>query len=247
LLFDATPSPEGGNPVLTPSGSAIGRLEIGQTQNAEILQAGETQRYTFFGNSGDKVSIVANLDPADPASTLNPYLELQAPSGDLVASNDDYWRGARDALIRDYTLPFTGVYTVYVKSADALGTGKYLISLSRGFTLRDVLRGQALPDQANPQRLETLGAREVWFISLEAGDRLTVIVETVDRASGFDPMLEVVDEGGNSLGFDDSSGEGNDAFLADIPISQTGTYLIYVAARNNASVGDYRLWWARTR
>lgn len=218
-----------------------GRLEIGETRTGEITQPGEIHRFTFFGGAEEVVSIGMNLDPAQ-AGTLNPYLELQAPNGSIVAQNDSFLPNVLDALIGQFELPATGVYTLYAKSRDGAGTGRYLISVSDGFTLRDVERGVAAENLPNEQSLETLGQRDVWTIMVQEGDLVSVAVEVVDRTSGFNVMAELVAPNGESW-FDDDGGAENDAFLDKIEAPITGEYVIHIAANNNASTGAYRLWW----
>ncbi|MBZ0306976.1 MAG: hypothetical protein K8I82_12975, partial [Anaerolineae bacterium] len=150
-----------------------GRLEMGESRAGEITQAGEVHRFTFFGAAHEVISLAMNSDPSSPG-TLNPYIELQAPNGTVVAQNDDWLPAISDAMIHLFELPFTGVYTLYAKSREATGTGHYLLSLNTGFTARDVQRGEALMNLPNQQQLETYGQRDVWTVSAEAGDLVSV-------------------------------------------------------------------------
>lgn len=218
-----------------------GRLETGETRTGEITQAGEIHRFTFFGAAEETISLAMNPDPSAPG-TLNPYLELQAPNGTIVAENDNWLPAIPDAIINLFRLPATGVYTLYVKSRDGTGTGRYLLSLSNSFTMRDVQRGEAVTDLPNEQRLETYGQRDVWTVNVEAGDLISIAVEIIDRASDFNVMVELVSPEGESW-FDDDSGADFDAFLNSIEAPVSGTYTVHIAANNNASIGAYRLWW----
>jgi hypothetical protein len=243
---DVTPPPDMVAETPTPTAelsTAGGRLEVSVTLVNEITQAGETHRYTFFGNAGDPITLVVNPDPTNPG-TLNPLIRVQAPSGEILAENDDMLPGIPDAAIRSEKLPATGVYIVYVKSADDLGTGSYWITLGdQPYTLRDVERGEAVQGAPNLENLSTYGSREVWTIDLQAGDVIEVSVEAVDPASGLDVMTEVLSPDGESLAFDNNSGEGLNAYLGEVTAPIAGTYTIHVAALDNASVGDYRLSW----
>lgn len=238
VVASATPAPTD-----SPD-AASGRLDMNSTQSGSITQAGQTNRHTFFGTAEEVISAVVNLDPSN-VGTLNPFLELQAPSGDIIEQGFDYSTSVPDALIRNITLPTTGVYTLYVKSEDDIGTGDYLISVSNGFTLRDVMRGDAPANQPVDQTLETYGARDIWTMELNAGDLISVSVEVRDPNSDFDVMTELVSPTGEVLGFDINSGAGNNAFLSEITIESDGTHRLHIAARNNATIGDYRIWWQR--
>lgn len=219
-----------------------GRLELGETRENEILQAGEVHRYTFFGTAEDVVNIVVNVDPEN-AGTLDPYLELQGPSGDIIADNDNFLDFAPDALIQAFEVPTTGVYTIYVQAVDEFGTGGYLLTVdTQPLTLRDVERGAAVRGEPNEELLETYGAREVWTIELDEADVVSVSVEGLD--DGLDVMVELVAPNDEDSWFDNDSGAETDAYLDSIIAPESGVYTIYIAARNNESVGAYRLWWA---
>ncbi|MFP4324139.1 MAG: hypothetical protein ACLFTK_16915 [Anaerolineales bacterium] len=223
----------------------LGRLELNQTVGGDIVQAGETHRYTFLGLAEDTITLAANLSPENPGD-LNPRLRLQGPDGAIIAENDNFLPTARDAALTNVVLPSTGVYTVFVSSADETGLGAYLLTLGDApLTLRDVQRGPALENEPNDQQIETLGAREIWTVELDGGERISVSVEVLDPESALDVMDEVIAPDGESLAFDDDSGANNNAFLRDISTTVAGTYEIRIAAQNNATVGAYRLWWQR--
>ena len=248
LVPTETPQPPTATETPIPTEAAVlqepgGRIEVDETRLSEITQPGETHRYTFFGNAGDTLSIIVNPDPVQE-QPLNPRLEIQGPSGDIIAENDDMLPGVTDSFIRNFEVPSTGVYTIYVTSANEASTGRYWLSLSSGFTMRDVDRGEAVHNLPNDQRLETYGARDVWTIPLNAGDIISVVVLVLPPESDFDVMAELVAPTGD-VWFDDDSGGGNDAFLADITAPVDGIYRLHIAAQNNASVGDYQLWWQR--
>jgi hypothetical protein len=221
------------------------RLSLGQTRASSLTQAGEIHRYSFFATANETVSLLANLDPQAPG-TLDPYLEIQAPNGEIIAQNDDMALYTPDALIRDFIAPVTGVYIVYLRSNDQTGTGAYLLTLNNTpFTVRDVQRGPAQHSLGNEQTLETFAAREVWTVDLVAGEVISVAAAARDPLQGLDVMLELAAPDGTSLGFNNDIGDSRDAYLDSIAIPSTGEYKIYIAARNNASTGDYTLWWQR--
>lgn len=227
-------------PSLTPR-AAGGRIEVGQSIEGAIVEPGEVQRYTFLGNTGDELGMLVNPDP-NGFSTFDPYLELQAPNGDIIAENDQWRAGIPDAFI-SATLEVTGVYTLYVQSADGEGEGSYILSLSDGFTLRDVPRGEAPHNVPISERLETYGARDIWTIEASAGDILQIDVRAFNQEQ-LNVMVELLAPNGESW-FDDDSGDGTDALLEGIEAPLDGSYTIHVAARNNAFIGSYQLFWRR--
>jgi hypothetical protein len=219
-------------------------LSLNQPLSADIAQAGEIDRYTFFANYGDPISLVVNLNPANPG-TLNPYLQVQAPNGDIVLENDDIGLGIVDAAVRQ-SIPSTGVYTVYVKSGDEVGIGAYTITLGDDpLTLSDVERGLALPSTVYEEALQQYGQRDVWALDLKSGDKVSIAVDSLDATGAFDPLVELVGPDGAALGFDNNSGGGLNALLDSLMIPSDGLYIVHIAALKNASIGPYRLFWLR--
>jgi hypothetical protein len=92
------------------------------------LAAGELDTWTFIGKAGQLVTISMERFPQDQAELLDPYIELYAPDGTLIASDDDSGPG-KDALILGATLPADGLYSIQLRSFDEFGTGIYQVAL----------------------------------------------------------------------------------------------------------------------
>jgi len=105
-----------------------GPVPLGQPVAGEIRYPGGRDLYTFEGRQGQQVRIA--LDQATPRSPLDPYLELQDPSGRTIAEDDDSGGGPNgvNALIQ-LTLPATGQYTVVARGFEDT-TGPYLLTVS---------------------------------------------------------------------------------------------------------------------
>ncbi len=88
------------------------------------LSMGERVDWRFAGQTGDKVSISA--EAVNPAQ-LDTYLELYAPDGRRLTSDDD-GGDASNALITEFELPADGVYTIAVSSL--AGQGDYRLRLN---------------------------------------------------------------------------------------------------------------------
>lgn len=231
-----TPAPETEDPLLPSS-----RIEIGRDLQGAFTQDGQEHRYTFLGYAEDRITF--GMSRLDATATFDPIIRLQAPNGDIIAENDNYGDSA-DALIINFQLPATGVYTLYVGGVNGVGTGGYRVAVGAGFTLRDVEHGLAPHNEPVLATIETYGVREVWLAEVTAGDSLSVSVEAWNNSS-LDPMVEVVSPSGVTLGFDDDSGANSNAILVGIPAPETGLYRIHIAACNHTSIGTYRLWWQR--
>jgi len=100
----------------------IGELSYGDTVTGELIRSSGDQ-WTFEGEAGDTVTIALSSDVFDTV------LELRAPAGELLASDDD---GGADtnSLLEEIELPDAGTYTIVVKGFGG-GTGAYELTLDR--------------------------------------------------------------------------------------------------------------------
>jgi hypothetical protein len=214
------------------------QLEIGDVREGTFIEGSETHTYTFFAPAETIVTFGLNRFED---STIDPAISLQDPDGILLIQNDNY-RDSSDALVVNYSLPLTGVYTLSASSTNSQGSGHYLIALGQGFVLRNVNQGNAPHNQPVISALENYGLRDIWNIEASLGDRISVSVENWDGSS-FDPMLELVAPTGETLAFDDDGGANKNAIVTGIYAPVTGTYRIHIAAYDHGSYGAYRLWW----
>ncbi len=218
-------------------------LEFGEMREGIFEQEGDIHQFTFFGTTDMVVTL--SFSRMDEEATFDPYLRLQAPDGTIIAEDDDIVPTTLDSVINSIILPADGTYTVYAGSATGFGVGSYLIGIGIGVTVADVERGTLAPDFTQTATLEFYGARDRWLIGLQAGDVVTIYLKRVDNATTFDPMVELVAPGGESLAFDDDSGGDNNALITDLIVSETGLYSIHVAGFGNSELGTYELRWSR--
>ena len=101
-----------------------GDLTPGQAVVA-TLEPGSRQRWLFEGELGDVVTISMIALGED----LDPYLELFAPDGEQVATDDDSG-GGFNAAILEFELPLTGTYRVVARSYREYSTGRYELTLT---------------------------------------------------------------------------------------------------------------------
>ncbi|NDJ87344.1 MAG: hypothetical protein GYB66_15805, partial [Chloroflexi bacterium] len=199
--------------------------------------------FSFVGYAESFITFGVSRVDNDRETTLDPYIWLQAPSGETIAEADDH-ADSDDALVIHLPLEATGVYTLFLNSSDNQGVGPYRVAIGEGFIRYDVDQGGAAHDQPLIASIADYGVRDVWTIDVESGDLISISVEAWDE-SPLDPMVELVAPTGETLAFDDDSGAGGNAFLSSIPAPVTGTYRIHIAAYSHASLGSYRLWWRR--
>jgi TolB protein len=88
------------------------------------LTEGERQLWTFQGNAGDVITIRLNSNQFDP------YLELYAPEGGLLESDDDGGDGL-NSLINRRQLLTTGTYTIIVRDYGDNDNGNFTLEVER--------------------------------------------------------------------------------------------------------------------
>jgi uncharacterized protein YfaP (DUF2135 family) len=104
---------------------------VNQPVTGSITSENEFDLFVFQGSAGDVVNIAMN----NTAGSLDPLLYLIAPSGTLVASNDDAVAGENtNSLIANFTLPEDGQYIIIATHFGGLyggTTGTYQLSYSQ--------------------------------------------------------------------------------------------------------------------
>ncbi|MCC6613302.1 MAG: ABC transporter permease [Anaerolineae bacterium] len=107
-----------------------GRQRGGELNNPEASDPLTEARFTFAGNEGDVITILAAV--ANRRSEVDLEVALLSPDGEALASSTsstpeqleafEDLRSEKDATIADFTLPTTGVYTISAE-AEPLSTG----------------------------------------------------------------------------------------------------------------------------
>src|SRR5579883_252182 len=108
--------------------STKGPVPLGQPVSGEIHYPRGRDLYTFTGQAGQQVRIA--LDQATARSPLDPYLELQDPTGRTIAEDDDSGGGPNgvNALIQ-VPLPVTGQYTIVARGFEDTA-GPYVLNVT---------------------------------------------------------------------------------------------------------------------
>ncbi len=88
--------------------SAATPLDMGIAVNGAIANDQPYVSYSFAGEANDQVTIDMNAT----SGSLDTFLFLLDPSGNIVASNDDREQGNTDAEITSALLPSAGTYTI---------------------------------------------------------------------------------------------------------------------------------------
>lgn len=105
--------------------ACVAPITPGRWVSSQIASAGQRCEFTFYGSSGDVVSIAM---ARQSRSSLDPWLDLEDPVGDIVASDDDGY-GDRGSHIKQYRLRRTGTYTIVARSYQDSTAGGFDIYL----------------------------------------------------------------------------------------------------------------------
>lgn len=185
---------------------------------------GRGQREVWYAEleAGDVITAVAV--PLNTA--LDPVLELVAPDGTLIAS-DDNSGGFPSPLLDAITIPVSGVYELRVTAANAATAGPYRI------IWRYVAAAPTPTPDAPRYRIMTVadvvpeGQYRFYPFQGQAGQ--TVRIQVLGQPdTGFDPVAALLGPDGREIATgDDSGGDLNPRFRATLPAD--GTYTVRVS------------------
>jgi hypothetical protein len=118
LIPGATKSPQ------DPNGGCIAS---GETKTGNIYPAGDTDAYCFYGQTGQGVVIeISRISGA-----LEPRVQLYDPNGIRVAISEVMENNTPRAVIEDYQLNMSGIYTIVVSDGSwNVDTGEYGLSFA---------------------------------------------------------------------------------------------------------------------
>ena len=195
-----------------------GPTMVEQPYDGQIAKRGFREVWQINLNAGDAITIAAN--PLN--RSLDPVVELFAPDGSLVAS-DDNGGGYPNALIDEVSAPVTGVYNVIVSASSASTIGPYRL-VWRYLTIAPT------PTYAAPRSLlftmdddVAVDAYQFYPFQGSAGERVHIQV----LGQGFDPVAALIGPDGAVIAEgDDSERDLNPRFTAELPAD--GTYQVRV-------------------
>ncbi len=200
--------------------------------NGEILRRGLRDVWSLYLNAGDVIT--AAVSPSD--DTLDPFLELVAPDGSLV-STDDNGGGGRNPLLNSVYAPVSGLYRIRVTPVDAATRGTYTlvwryINIGATPTPLPALIPVLDYDDFVPENTYLF-----YPFQGHAGQRVLIHV-LADRNSTLDPVAALLDPSGMVIAEgDDREQDMNPIFYADLPVD--GTYTVRI--NGYLSSGIFRL------
>jgi Bacterial pre-peptidase C-terminal domain len=198
-----------------------GTAPTDQNINGEIARRGLRDVWSIDLNQGDVITVAAN----SLTLALDPVLELAAPDGSIVAT-DDNSGGGNDALIASAHAPVSGRYHLRVTGANAVGAGGYTLvwhyinlaptpSPVPG-TITLLSYNDSIPNQAYQ------------FYPFYGQAGTTVQIRVIGQpGSGFDPVAVLLAPDATIIAQgDDSDNDLNPRFTATLPAD--GTYTVRV-------------------
>ncbi|MBL8166156.1 MAG: PPC domain-containing protein [Anaerolineae bacterium] len=203
-----------------------------QLYAGEIGQRGLRDVWALDLNAGDVISAaVGALD-----LNFDPVLELAAPDGTLLAS-DDNSGGTLDALIGSAAVTVSGRYTLRVTAANALGAGSYNLVWRY---INRTMTATPPPPSILLMRFDDSAAAESYQSYPFQGEAGMLVQIEVIAADGdaLDPVAVLFGPDGEEVARgDDSPGDLNPRFTAELPVN--GTYTVRV--NGYLSSGDFML------
>ena len=189
--------------------------------DSQISQKGARDVWTVPLNMGDSLTIAAS--PLNAA--LDPQLEVFAPDGSLVAS-DDNGGGYPNALINEARASVGGEYQIVVSASGGASAGPYRL-------VWRYINIAPTPTYDAPRILlfsvdDFVQVDQYQFYPFQglAGERVRIRVDG-SASAGFDPVAALIGPSGDVIAQgDDSEGSLNPHFSADLPAD--GTYQVRV-------------------
>ena len=206
-----------------------GNLTYDQVASA-TLKPGARHHWLFEGEQGDIVTI--SMTAVDEG--MDTFLELIAPDGEQVVTDDDGGEGSNAAIL-EFALPHTGIYRVVARGYGNDDAGEYRLTLEQA---QLEIEGNLTYGQVASATLKP-GTRHHWLFEGEQGDIVTISVTAVDK--DMDTFLELFAPNGEQVMTDDDSGGGSNAAILEFELPLTGTYRVTARGFSDYDEGRYEL------
>ncbi|KPJ60115.1 MAG: hypothetical protein AMJ46_08395 [Latescibacteria bacterium DG_63] len=188
---------------------------------------GDIDAYVFEGTAGDSVIIQMHR----VSGTLAPKMELFAPNDSFIEETS----GTSHVSIVDYSLPYSGTYSLFASDDDGDGTGDYWLSLQCRQHVRasaDTIVYDSLTDGLS---IDPYGDLDAFVFVGDVGD--SVIIQVHRVSGGFYPRLELFDPDGGLV--QDVWGSGANKSIEDCSLPDSGSYTLFVRDYIGDKTGDY--------
>jgi hypothetical protein len=203
-----------------------GSIAPGSPVGGEIPYVGASCPYTFVGSQGHRVTI----SMVKQAPSLDPFLILIAPSGYMVASDDDSG-GDRNSLL-SYGLTEAGIYTIIAGSYSNGSAGGFTLQLGGG------CGGNITPNTWVSGNIASVGQRCEFTFYGDAGHVLSIAMQS----GSLDSWLDLRDPNGSIVVSDDDGYGNRNSLINQFSLGDTGTYTIVARSYNDSGAGDFAVY-----
>lgn len=215
----ATPGPDVEGGAIADSATVDGRIDRPE----------DIDEFTFEAVAGDEIVIAMRAQDV----TIDPYLELFGPGGELVISADD--SDGRHAII-EISAPSGGGYRVAAQSYSQETSGTYRLTLSVGSGASDSDSGGIVAGDVLAGTIDPASDEDVFQFAASAGDLVTIAMDATDL--DLDPYLLLHGPSGAEIAVDDDSGVDRDARI-QVTLPESGLYLVTARSLAGVSAGGY--------
>ena len=206
----------------------VGRINPGQIANDRIGR-GDSHYYEFDARRG--LTYIIETDAG-----FDSYLELLDDSGDRIESDDD--GGSGNSSLITWTARYSGGHVIVVRGYSGSQTGSYDLTL----TALEADDHAASFNDATP-----IGDGDVANGSIVEGDEDYFVFEArrgsayiMETSAGFDTVIELYDDEGTEIAYDDDDGEDSASRLL-WTAEYSGEYFLKVRGYDGNDTGSYRL------
>lgn len=232
-------------------------LPVGEKLEDFFVDVNHANVYAFNGTAGDIVTLTM---VQEEDSSLDPYLVLLGPAGQVIAANDDSDLSSDLTLssrLSEIELPLSGTYLVLASTfANLEGLNADPLEEQLNYTI--ALEGANPPEELGTERIQLLGndvavdstlnaaitqAEPVYyfFLRAEAGQLLNIFVAS--STDGYDPIVMLVDGDGRRVAANDDGGNTEsgaplDAGIAGYEVLESGEFIIMVTSTDFENGAD---------
>jgi hypothetical protein len=194
-------------------------IAYNEVKEGQIESPSAVDEWVFNAQAGERVNIVLN-------SQFDSYLDLRAPDGEFIASNDDSGESLNAALF-DVPIRKSGPHTIVVRGYGGT-TGIYGLALTGG---HPTIGGGTLASGDSRQVVLS----KQGFKWRYQGQQDTYLTVTIEAEALLDSRLALYGPDGILLTQDDDSGGGLNAEIYEFQLPADGAYTIQ--AQSTAETG----------
>lgn len=225
-------------------------LEDGESAEGLLTVDVTAQLFGFLGSAGDTVTISMTQE-AD--SSLDPYLVLLGPAGQVVAKDDDGGKTAFSAQISKVELPANGSYFIIASSFRGINATFTLTDAERAAVVDETftitVNGITAPPEDESQYFSSrlvldepfdgysTPQEPVYFFTYvaTAGE----VVDVTLTSEQFDTLVMVFGPGGNRIAAnDDGESIGTNSSVTGVVLEEAEKYLVFATDVAFPNAGD---------